>query len=250
MKQLDSAETRVGLLGVVPPPNIQIDCDAFSGTLGLLYQCVRQQKVDLLGVPLAPLCEAYFRYLADQREEDLDGAASALVALAYLVEKKAWMLLPTPEVYDEGSELDEQAAFDPYIGQFGAVIDELASLHLGREQHFFRAAQSEALYEVPFELGEVTAGDLARALERVLRRAVPEKPEVLSRPRRSLADQMALVAKALPSEFLPLEQIVVGELTRVEIVWWFLALLELIRLGQASVRLEGEEVLFAAGGSV
>jgi hypothetical protein len=56
---------------------------------------------------------------------------------------------------------------------------------------------------------------------------------------------MTLVARELPIEFALLENIVVGEFTRSEIVWWFLALLELIRLGQARVKVEGEEVFFA-----
>ena len=37
----------------------------------------------------------------------------------------------------------------------------------------------------------------------------------------------------------------VGEYTRTDAVYWFLALLELIRLGAATVKLDGEEVLFA-----
>jgi hypothetical protein len=36
----------------------------------------------------------------------------------------------------------------------------------------------------------------------------------------------------------------VGDFTRSEVVWWFLALLELIRLGQARVDLKDGDVRF------
>jgi segregation and condensation protein A len=212
----------------------------------MLFQSVRQHKVDLMGVPLVPICQAYYAYILDHCGEDLELAASALVALSYLLEKKASLLLPSPE-QDEPEMPEEGGDFEyvPTIQEFELAMSELQSWHESRSHNFFRGPSSEVVYELPYDLSEVTSGDLARALERLLRRAVPEKPEILGKPRRSLADQMTLVARELPIEFALLENIVVGEFTRSEIVWWFLALLELIRLGQARVKVEGEEVFFA-----
>jgi segregation and condensation protein A len=212
----------------------------------MLFQSVRQHKVDLMGVPLVPICQAYYAYILDHCGEDLELAASALVALSYLLDKKASLLLPSPE-QDEPEMPEEGGDFEyvPTIQEFELAMSELQSWHESRSHNFFRGPSSEVVYELPYDLSEVTSGDLARALERLLRRAVPEKPEILGKPRRSLADQMTLVARELPIEFALLENIVVGEFTRSEIVWWFLALLELIRLGQARVKVEGEEVFFA-----
>ncbi len=55
---------------------------------------------------------------------------------------------------------------------------------------------------------------------------------------------MGIVVLALPEKFQPLDQIVTGEYTRSEVVWWFLALLELIRLGQAKVEVKDGDVRF------
>ena len=110
-----------------------------------------------------------------------------------------------------------------------------------REQIFFRTIEGAAAYELPIDTETVTTADLARALEFLLARAVPDPIEPLGRPRRSLSEQMGIVLRALPREPATLDQIVTGEFTRAEVVWWFLALLELIRLGQATVVLrEGE----------
>lgn len=246
MKGVEKSESVVGPLGVGTVPPLEVQCEAFSGSLAMLFQSVRQHKVDLMGVPLVPICQAYYAYILDHCGEDLELAASALVALSYLLEKKASLLLPSPEQAEpEMPEDGGDFEYVPTIQEFELAMSELQSWHESRSHNFFRGPSSEVVYELPYDLSEVTSGDLARALERLLRRAVPEKPEILGKPRRSLADQMTLVARELPLEFALLENIVVGEFTRSEIVWWFLALLELIRLGQARVKVEGEEVFFA-----
>src|SRR5262249_39524687 len=79
--------TVVAGLGLVAPPPIHIQAPTFEGSLATLLRCVRDNKVKLLDVPLLPVCEAYFEYLVQTNLADLDEAAAALLALAYLLER-------------------------------------------------------------------------------------------------------------------------------------------------------------------
>ena len=196
-------------------------------------------------VPLEPICEAYFEYLMSSPETNLDEAAAALTVLAYLLERKAWQLLPVDE--DEEPEYEEPTALpDPTAYEYSDVIQLLLGGHEERSKLFFRTSGPDPnLYEVPYTVGEVTIGDLARAFESLLRRAEPAQVELMSKPRKSLHEQMRVVLLALNKEFRPITSLFVGSYTRNDAVYWFLALLELIRLKQAAVKLEGEEVLFA-----
>lgn len=246
-RRVESQEQGGGPLGFVAPPDIHIECEAFQGSLAMLFHCVRERKVDLLGVPLAPICEAYFAYLLENADQDIESAATAMTALAYLLERKAWALIPRPEEAEPEAE-DLLNEVEPYAHEFHPAIEALRGLHDQRANFFFRPADAaEKTYELPFEIGEATTVDLARVLERLLEKAVPDPVEPISRPRRSLSEQMTVVMKALTPEFRPLDQVVIGEFTRSEIVWWFLALLELIRLGQARIKIEESDILFAKG---
>jgi len=199
-------------------------------------------RIDLLGVPLQPVCEAYFAYLIESELSDLDEAGAALVALAYLLERKAWALLPTPEALPEiDPDWELQAAT---AGVFAPAVEALRVWHDSREQQFFRASDGME-YELPFELGEITASDLARAFERLMLRAVPDPIDPLGQPRRTLSEQMGIVLRALRESWQTLDELLIGEFTRSEAVWWFLALLELIRLGQARAQLLEGEAAFA-----
>lgn len=245
--ELAAGQAVVGPLGVTAPPDIHIACEAFEGSLGALFLCVHDRKIDLLDVPMAPICEAYYHYVLATTDTDLEQAAVALAALAYLLERKAWALVPT----EDDEEPDDDAlsiAAEPYVHLFDPAVRNLLERREERERLFFRwSEQFHQPYELPFDTSDIQIGDLAGVLERLLARAVPDTMEPLSKPRRSLAEQMLVVLRALPMEFASLDAIVVGEFTRGEVVWWFLALLELIRLGQARVQVTETDVLFARG---
>lgn len=232
-------------LGVVAPPPILVQTPVFEGTLATLFRCVREQKVDLMEIPLEPICEAYLHYLMESKEANLDEAAAALTVLAYLLEKKAFKLLPVEE--DDEDELEAPLELaDPTIYAYGDIIQALVSGHDERSLLFFRTIGPDlGAYELPVEIGNVNVGDLTRAFERILRRADPEPVEMLSKPRKSLQEQMKIVLLTLKEDFQTLDSLFVGSYTRGDAVYWFLALLELIRLDRAKVALQGEEVLFA-----
>jgi chromatin segregation and condensation protein Rec8/ScpA/Scc1 (kleisin family) len=170
----------------------------------------------------------------------------ALAALAYLLERKAWLLLPTKE--DEPDEDDILEQIEPYANEYDAAILALEQKRREGDLRFYRGTgQEEAGYELPFEADDISVEDLALVFQKLMERAQPDPVEPLSKPRRSLSEQMTIVLKELSEEFQPLEELVTGEFTRSEVVWWFLALLELIRLGQAQVRKHENSVEFARG---
>ena len=138
----------------------------------------------------------------------------------------------------------------PTAHEYALAIEALKLWQEERDRFFFRSLDNGPdPYELPFAMGDVTSNDLARALERLLMRASPEPVQPLNKPRKSLSEQMRVVFSALSSQFRALEDLVPTPFTREEAVYWFLALLELIRLSQAHVRVEGEDVVFARGTS-
>jgi segregation and condensation protein A len=241
--ELADRKDRLSALGVIAPPPIHVQSPKFDGSLATLFMFVRDQKVDLLDVPLFPICEAYFAYLMQSELRDLDEAAAALSALAYLLERKAWMLLPVPDPepeFDEPIELPE-----PTSHEYRVAIQALQMWHEERSMLFFRAPEAGPdPYELPYTLANIAVGDLARAFERVLRKAQPE-PLTVAKPRKSLQEQMRLVLLAITKDWTRLEDLIPQPYTRSDAVYWFLALLELIRLGQVSARVKAEEVEFS-----
>lgn len=226
-------------------PDIHIDCQAFSGPLALLLNMVREGQVELKGVALAPVCEAYLAYILAQPELDVDQAAVALSALAWLVERKSAQILPNPQEEEpEHPDIpeDESDWTPALLALFSPAIEALSVRREQRDQLFFRTG-TDTGFAAPLDLDQTTVNDLARAFQRLLEKAVPEPP-ILGRPRRSMAEMIEIVLRALPDQLTPLDALVPSPFTRTEAVWWFLALLELIRLGQCGVTIIEGEPLF------
>lgn len=228
--------------GIAAPPPLKIESEAFEGSLVTLFHLARDGRIDLSGIPLAPVCSAYTSYLEETGAQDIDAAGAALLALAYLVERKAWSLMPIadPPPPQELPELPE-----PTAHEYAQAVDLLEEWHRERGRLFFRTTDPSEAYEIPFDIGKVKPEDLARALERILSKAQPVDVAPLGKPRPSLAELMRGImssvkekGKALIEDMLP------ETYSRLDVVFVFLALLELLRIGQLSAAMEGENVVF------
>jgi segregation and condensation protein A len=235
----------ISALGIVSPPPIHVELPAFSGSLGQLFACVREHKLDLLDVPLLPICEAYFRYLLSQETPDLNESAAALAALAFLLERKAWLLLPLP-VQAEPEEPEVSELVERTIHEYFGAIDFLRAGHEQRSMLFFRSPNQDGHeYELPVSTETLEISALAEALQRVLLRNKPPEMPNVTRIGRALADEMRKVLLRLSREWENFEMLVTGEASREDAVYVFLSLLELIRIGSVQARLSGEMVEFS-----
>ena len=241
------AETHsIAALGVIAPPPIHVDSPKFEGSLATLFRCVKEHKVQLLDIPLSPICEAYFAYLMQATLNDLDEAAAALTVLAYLLERKAWALLPSTEPEPEADEPLELPASSAH--EYGLAIEALQMWHEERSRTFFRSPENGPdVYELPYSLGDVRPDDLARAFSKLLAKATLHPEANVSKARRSISDQMLIVLRAVSTAWCCLEDLIEQPFSREDAVYFFLALLELVRLGQVQVQANDGNVQFARG---
>jgi len=233
-------------LGLIAPPDLQIESDGFTGSLGTLFKLAREHRIDLANVAIAPICASYWVYVLECRDHDLEPAAVALVALAYLVERKAWGLLPTN--VPEPEEAEELAPLEPWVAEFTDAILALSEKADERDALYFRASDPRDQYELPMDFESVDATALALALQRLLERAAPDPPGHTQKPSRSLSDVILVVMGELTPSFRELGEMLPDGYTRTDCVWWFLALLELMRLGQARAKVEDGLAMFCRAG--
>jgi segregation and condensation protein A len=233
-------KTSLAPAGLATPVPLRVESPTFEGSLATLFHLARDGRVDLSGIPLAPVCIAYCEYIREMPEDDVDAAGAALLALAYLVERKAWSLLPIadPPPPEEIAELPE-----PTAHEFAMAVDSLEERHRERSQLFFRQGESADSYEVPMGPGSVSAAELAKAFERILLRAKPVEVERLAKHRPSLADVMKESLRRIrEAGSATIEALLPSDFTRLDVVFVFLAVLELLRIGQVRAAIAGDEL--------
>lgn len=155
----------------------RVQLQDFEGPLDLLLFFIRRDELDIHDIPIAQITDEYLAYVRTMEELDLDGVGDFIYMAAILIGIKAKMLLPRPELDEEGEPVDPRAELVQRLLEYvryREAADHLEAKHDERGRHFTRGAASAP--EVPERepTYRTTVFDLIGALRRVLAEAPPE----------------------------------------------------------------------------
>ncbi|NMA64945.1 MAG: segregation/condensation protein A [Clostridiaceae bacterium] len=80
--------------------------DNFEGPFDLLFYLIEKNKIDIYDIPIAEITDQYMDYLNTMQRLDLEIASEFLVMAATLLHIKSRMLLPSRETVEETEEID------------------------------------------------------------------------------------------------------------------------------------------------
>jgi segregation and condensation protein A len=221
-------------------PTVTVRLERFEGPLDLLLHLIKRDEIDIYDIPIAHITQQYLAYLDLMRALDLDVAGEFLVMAATLMRIKARLLLPQPAVgspeEEEGDPRDELVQRLIEYRQFKEAASSLKAREEERRQLFERGMVPREDELGPLPLASATLFDLLDALNRVLER-VPEatvyqvEAEVFA-----VDDKMEAIANALAERGeVSFAELMLRCHVRAEMIVTFIALLELIKLGQVLV---------------
>lgn len=219
----------------------------FEGSLDLLLHLITRAKVDIRDIFVSEITEQYLESMRGVDELDMDAASEFLAMAAMLLEIKSRALLPRPPAPEsEDGETPEQALirrleeYKLYKESAGRMKEfEQAAM-----QVFSKLPEEYPLPPPPVELTGLTLDALTRALERII-------------ARQTQADEPGRVFRSITRDRFTIEQCVFNltarlrkgpvlftdmlsrHVTRDEIVSYFMAMLELLKLGRLRAQQEG-----------
>jgi segregation and condensation protein A len=222
----------------------QVRLEVFEGPFDLLLQLIARRKLDVTEVDLAEITGDFLTHLLELDDLDLDTATRFLVIAATLIELKASRLLPE----DERQELEDllgeaRDLLYARLLEYRAFRDVARIFSHRLTQHETHQARevapepwvSKLVPETPLPID-------VRGLAALAAAAVAPTPEAtvdLSHIRRSyvsVRDAAMTLLTALPDggDHRPFPELVAGR-TRGDRVVFFLALLELFKLGHVEL---------------
>ena len=231
---------------------LQVSLKQFEGPLDLLLHLVHQAKVDIRDIFVSEITEQYLQSMQGLDELDMDTASEFLVMAALLLEIKSRALLPKPlPPQEEGLSPEEELIrrLEEY-----KLFKESAS----RMKAFERAAQ-DAFSKLPeefplpapqIEWSGLSLDGLVRAIERILARQQTDDEagrviRAVTRDRYTIGECVYNLTARLRHGPVLFMEVLSAEPSRDEIITYFLALLEMLRMGKLHVRQEGvyEDIL-------
>jgi segregation and condensation protein A len=225
------------------PPTLVLQLGSWEGPLDLLLTLARNQKVDLAQISILDLVDQYLAFIRDAKALSLELAADYLVMAAWLAYLKSALMLPAdPEAEPDPNDMALRLQFQ--LQRLDAMRDAggklLARPQLGWDV-FTRAApeglmlETVARYDTSyFDLiaayGSIKARNSA-SIHVVRRRPVMALDEAIERLEHLLGTSIDWTEL---SRFLPHDLQDEGY-ARSVLASSFVATLELVRLGKASV---------------
>jgi segregation and condensation protein A len=215
--------------------DLSLHLSAFEGPLDLLLHLIREQKLDILDLPMADVTRQYMDYLLLMEELNLEIAAEFVAMAAQLLQIKSRMMLPRPpaETGEEDPREDLVQRLLDYQ-QVKAAAQELAARESSWQSVVFTPGldiQEHA--RVEDEPIKATLFDLLGAYREALRRLLPPPPVEVRTAPKTLDQRIAeLLLNLTGDRWHPFESLLATSRSRADLVLTFLAVLEMVRTGR------------------
>jgi segregation and condensation protein A len=221
---------------------LRIKLESFDGPLDLLLHLIKRDEVDIYDIPIAHITHQYLETIQSMRLLDLEVAGEFLVMAATLMRIKARMLLP-PSPLEEA----EEEGGDPREELVQRLLEyrkfKEVALHMREdEERRARAHPKGYLPRVesnePLPLKPISLFQLIDALRGVLARRPDAAVHEVMLPPVTTEEKMEDIRRALTEGAgqVRFVELVERARTRIEVIATFMALLELVRLGEVAAR--------------
>jgi segregation and condensation protein A len=226
----------------------EIKLPLFEGPFDLLLFFIERDELDIHDIPIAKITDEFLDYLKKLEAINIDLASEFILVAATLMRIKAKMLLPRQEVDAQGNEIDPREELVRHLleyKKYKSVIGELAQLEEQRTNMEVRGNVLNELHgiaqksDVDMELQDLDLYKLLKVYQKVLVRyeiaskkpihTVVQYPYTISGQK----DFLLLRLQAMPR--LSFEEIVLTDQNKIAVIYNFLAILELVQTGLATL---------------
>ena len=226
----------------------EIKIPVFEGAFDLLLFFIERDELDIYDIPITKVTTDFLEYIRALEKMNIELASEFIVVAATLMQIKAKMLLPREQVDEEGNIIDPRKELVQQLleyKRYRPVIEQLSNLEddsLARETRGNIISELKSLNKVrpeDVDLEDVDLYKLLKAFQNAMELHELSKPQLtnikpypysVDKQRSYVIDKVKMIGRVNFIEVLKESP------NRVLVVFNFLAILELIQVGE--IRLE------------
>src|SRR5262245_5572097 len=221
--------------------NFEVKLSLFEGPFDLLLFFIERDELDIYDIPISKITEDFLSYLHQLEELNVDIASEFILVAATLMRIKSKMLLPRPQLDEEGNEIDPREDLVKHLleyKKYKSVIDQfhkMEEVELQKEKRGNILKELKQLAEssnVEAELQDVDLFKLLTVFEKVLKRHEEEKNrpvhQVIQYPYTVEGQKEYILNELVNKPRLAFTELFEKARTRVALIFNFLAILEML----------------------
>ena len=231
---------------------LEFKINEFEGPLDLLLHLIDKNKFNIFDIPIVEITEQYLEYVNQLQEADLDVMSEFLVMAATLISIKAKMLLPREEEKEEEEE-DPRAELVRRLLEYKMykyASYELKDMELDAQKAYYKnpsIPQEIKDYKEEIDpadvIGDVTLAKLNEIFNQVMRRTVDRVDPIRSKfgtiekEEVRIEDKMEEIKASIRGlKGINFRTLLEVQASRINIIVTFLAILELMKVGDITIK--------------
>lgn len=228
--------------------SFEVKIPLFEGPFDLLLFFIERDELDIYDIPISQITDNFLDYLKDLEKLNIEVASEFILVAAKLMRIKAKMLLPRPQLDEEGNEIDPREELVKHLleyKKYKSVLEELVKMErdmMLREKRGNVSRELKRLSEavnVESELQDIDLYKLLKVYQKVLRRfqIESERPshQVVQYPYTISHQKDFILDKVLEKKRLSFMQVIDYNHDKIAVIYNFLAILELLQLNQITI---------------
>lgn len=208
----------------------------FEGPLDFLLHLIQEGEIEISDISLQSVTDQFKSIMSVQA---IENNADFVSVFSHLLWIKSKHLLPLEEIKEEGEESEEYARFDfihilaDYC-RFKEVAKTLSEQHQAQLPYYPRGVEFNEVKPTS-GIQHMTLNDLASLFKEVLKKSSPQRGIILGNEW-SVANKIAEIKTLIQEQKkLALFFFFAPEKSRYELIVYFLAILELLKIGSIHI---------------
>lgn len=223
--------------------SFEIKLPLFEGPFDLLLFFIERDELDINDIPISKITKDFLDYIHQLEDMNIEVASEFILVAATLMRIKSKMLLPRPQLDEDGNELDPREELVKHLleyKKYKSVLSELQEMEAGeidKEKRGNITKELRSLSEVvnvESELQDVDLYKLLKVYQKVLERYDIEskKPrhEVVQYPYTIAGQRDFIVHRLSDTPKLSFTSVIEHDPNKIAVIFNFLAILELLQM--------------------
>ena len=228
--------------------SFEIKLPLFEGPFDLMLFFIERDELDIYDIPIAKITLDFLDYIHTLEKLEIEIASDFILFAATLMKIKSKMLIPRPEMDENGEEIDPREDLVKHLleyKKYKSVVEDLESLEssrLSKEKRGNILSEIKSLStvnDVDAEMQDLDLYKLLKVYQKVISRYSSRTDEtkhtVIQYPY-SIEQQKDFVLEKISfKDKIPFSDFIQYQPDKIFVIYTFLAILELLQLSMVSI---------------
>lgn len=224
--------------------NFEVKLPLFEGPFDLLLFFIERDELDITDIPISTITNDFLEYVHHLETLNVEVASEFILVAATLMRIKSKMLLPRPQLDEQGNEIDPREELVRHLLEYKKYKSVVEQFHKMEEAELMKEKRGNIMKElrqlaestnVEAELQDVDLFKLLTIFEKVLKRHEEEKNkpvhQVIQYPYTIEGQKAFILSEVTSKSRIAFTDLFKDAPTRIALIFNFLAILEMIAGG-------------------